>query len=238
MKRFILFLFILFFCTTVFASDLLNEGFDQAGNFPPTGWDVQTTNTGVSYGGKPLTWAQASGTTDPHSPPYSAKVYGAMFYEGEQDEFLITPQLDLSGYTSAAVTFWSAGFGIDSVDTGTTITLSISTDAAKTDWITIWTYPEPEWTTGYEWHEKELDLSEYTGETIWLGWRYTYDAVSYDWAYNYYLDDVTITGALLSDDDDDATGDDDVSDDDDDDDNDNDPGTKSDGNDSGGDNCG
>ena len=107
-----------------------------------------------------------------------------------QDELLYTMALDLVPYNLAELSFWNSGFDSLAGIIGTVITLEFSTDIVKEEWTVIWTFPEPAWTPGGQWYEHTIDLSELTGQTIWLGWRYTFDGVSEPLGINYYLDDV------------------------------------------------
>lgn len=111
-----------------------------------------------------------------------------------QDELIYTPEIELSTVDAASVTFWSMGYGSLQVDHGTVITVEVSTDPGKGAWDVLWTYPEPEWTLGYHWYEKTVDLSAYVGDKIYLGWRYTFDGVSAGQGKMYYLDDILVQG--------------------------------------------
>ena len=130
-----------------------------------------------------------------------------------QNEFLFSPEIDLTDFTLASLDFWSAGFAAFKSSNGTTITLEVSTDPESGAWTPIWTYPEPDWTDELTWYKKTIDLSEYDGQKIYLGWRYVWDATSDAHGAPYALDSVIVTAIENSQVDDDDSSDDDSDDD-------------------------
>ena len=72
---------------------ILSEDF-TAGKVPPDGWELNQTN--LDY-----TWNNDS--TDPLTEPYCGSCYHD---NGTQDEWLITPSLNFSGYTRIYLHFW------------------------------------------------------------------------------------------------------------------------------------
>jgi len=122
-------------------------------------------------------------------------VIGAVAPEA-QDEFLYTGEIELTDVDAASVTFWSNSYSADQVGHGTVVTLEVKvgSDEDGGEWDVLWTYPEPEWIIGFHWYEKTIDLSNYVGEKIFLGWRYTFDGVSSDQGKMYSVDDILVTG--------------------------------------------
>jgi hypothetical protein len=81
-------------------SPILPEGF-EAGLMPPTGWSVINTNPTRN-------WDLVDAVTYPdfiHSGTYAAWVN----YDtpNPSDEWLITPEIDLDGYTTVTLSFWA-----------------------------------------------------------------------------------------------------------------------------------
>lgn len=158
---------------------VLSEAFE--GTFPPTGWSVivdvgEGWNTNVYWGRANITpgTGQAAGAD-------SDSLGDAV------DTTLVTPLFDLTGYTSANLTFDSnfqefAGEGEAWTD--------ISTDGGTT-----WTnfhnraVDEPAAGTSYSY-----DLSAYVGGTAQL--RFRFEAPDWDWFW--YIDNVKVTGASSS----------------------------------------
>ena len=87
-------------------STLLEEGFDVAGDFPPTGWThIQTAPNPDD------TWIQ----TNPSDPAInfdnidSESLYSAMVPhepDNDQDEWLITPEINAGGETPTVLEFY------------------------------------------------------------------------------------------------------------------------------------
>jgi len=106
---------------------IFSENFEQ-GTFPPDGWTVQQTNENE-------TWAQADGLMDSQ---YAASV----LYDdalGLQDEWLISPSIDLSSHTSLYLNFTAAlsyGYSISPYN-NYDVFVKISTDGGTT-WSSIW----------------------------------------------------------------------------------------------------
>lgn len=203
-----------------FGDELINEGFEEG--VPPAGWTV-IDNFGWSLGNWDMNYNYV------RSGNYSAGVYGAdkddPFYSLPQDELLYTGAIDLSMYTSAEITFWDLSWNTDDdvIKYNTITTLEVSSDVEKATWTPIWTFPD----SGMDhcvWYEEIVDLSDYAGQTIWLGWHHYYNGDPQgDHGDSFFVDDVVVTADIGDDDDDnddDSTDDDETDDDSDDDDND------------------
>ena len=183
---------------------------------PPVLWGLEPTSSNTWDKGSALLidFANVDGADDFQPGGNCGRMVGNDVSE-EQDELLITPPIDLSSLTSPTLSFWNAGYAAAKADQGTTVTLEVSTDAQKGTWTPIWTYPDADWTEEFTWYEKTVDLSTYEGQTIWLGWRYTWNGEGGDNGLPYALDTVVVTAVDSGDDDDDDAADDDDDDDDD-----------------------
>ncbi len=125
-------------------STLLDENFDDcitsgySGNIPST-WSQTKKNTSSTwkivktYG---HIGASCSADTSSYSDGWGGDAYGA-----GQDEYLITPALDLSGKKNATMAFQFSGqeksLSENVVSGKTTVTLEASTDGGK-NWTSIW----------------------------------------------------------------------------------------------------
>ena len=158
---------------------ILSEGFE--GSWPPTGWNVYDLD------GAGETWTYD--TTVYHTGSRSALHYYGPIGNMENG-WLVTPRIDLTGYTSAELTFWS--FGTD-----------ISWHYYWGIWITTDPDPDPTVSTYVElqeitptssgvWEQFTIDLSAYAGQQIYLAFVY-----QGDWADIWNVDDVEVLGTPL-----------------------------------------
>jgi len=156
---------------------LLVEGFEDA--FPPTGWARLTS--GQSY-----QWEQTAARA--HSGFYSAWVhYGPQGYQ--QDEWLVTPALDLTSATMPALEFWEDEADWSSYGDHHYIAVSTTsqTDPAAFTMIETWT-PANHPIDGFAGDPVYVDLGAFAGEpVVYVAFRYT--GV---WADDWYVADVRI----------------------------------------------
>ncbi len=137
---------------------LLNQDFTASqGNFTISNVSLDPALTEV--------WTQTSS--------YGMKASGyANYTDFAAESWLISPQIDLTMYTDAKCSFYQALNYFSSVATAKDeATLWISTDKANWTQLTGYTYPTTmSWTfveTG------DIDLSDYSGQKIYLGFKYT-----------------------------------------------------------------
>lgn len=150
---------------------LLEEGFED-GIMPPTDWSIEIENPD-------FTWMVVD---DPvYNGSFAAKCPGAN--PPDQDEWLITPSLDLTGYDEVILTFWinSIAFGSD-----WTVELQVNDDI-------LWDMVNEESWSSYEYRLKTVDLSSYIGDTVTIAWRYV-GTRGFDAA----LDDVCVLGEIYA----------------------------------------
>jgi len=155
---------------------LLSEGFEDGVMPPPGGWStIDTSST--------RNWGIVDAVTYPdfvHSGDYAAWVN----YDSTvaSDEWLISPDIDLIGYSSVTLTFWAES---DTLYPGATMELHIR-GAGFDD--TIWDMIQDETWDTFEYREMTFDLSNYIGDTINISWRYVgLDGESFG------LDDILVT---------------------------------------------
>jgi len=146
--------------------DLSYESFEDA--FPPDGW--RTMTSGASY-----TWVQSS-------EQVYAGISSAYLEWGSQgawqDEWLVTPALDSSGFGALFLEFYETGAYWDNWGWSHEILVSTTVADDPAAFTSIWTvtpdsYSAP-WlnSAGGEWGLVELSLAEYIGDTIYLAIRY------------------------------------------------------------------
>ncbi len=158
---------------------LLEEGF-ESGVMPPTGWSVIDGTSSTRH------WQLVDTSDDPawiHSGTYAGWVN---YEEADQDEWLISPLMDLTGVQSPTVEFWvyannnwiaDAELQFLVIDGGGTFTNTLWEQSNET-----WPYPSA-------YYQLQIDLSAYEGQSVYLAWRYVGnngDSIA--------LDDILVTG--------------------------------------------
>lgn len=151
----------------------LSEGFEGA-VFPPAGWTLW--NVGAGF---------VTTSTRVHSGTLSAYHNDD---SGQQDDWMVTPAIDLTGSSSARLNFWqnenfSSWAEIHRIYV-TTDTTGIMGDTSA--WTLVYDGIGPEDT----WEQVLVDLSAYDGQTIYLGFYY-----SGNFADEWYIDDVIVEDA-------------------------------------------
>ncbi|MCK5038157.1 MAG: hypothetical protein KAS16_03565 [Thermoplasmata archaeon] len=164
---------------------ILTEGFD-GGVFPPAGWSVDQTATGVYMGLVGLYWDLWDDTYFPVtvSPPNCAGIYwgDGTGLDPVQDERLRTPSLDLSTASDASVTFMSCYYW-DSSDPSDFNDVEVSTDGGGSwtqvaDLLHDATYElggAGFGGAGWNWNEVPItiDLTPYCGfPNVQVAWHY------------------------------------------------------------------
>ena len=149
----------------------LNEGFEGA--FPPADWTLVQTSADTGFT-----------QTDvlAHSGTYSAL---HSYYVGQQDNWMVTPAIDLTGSALARLNFWQyesySSYYLSHQVYVTTDTTGIMGDT--TAWDLVY---EGVGTEG-AWEQILVDLSGYDGQTIFVGFYYSGNDAD-EW----YIDDVVV----------------------------------------------
>ena len=158
-------------------TDYLNESFEGA--FPPAGWTI-------IHAGGGSTWTQSDDYRYIHSGLHSARIHYDL--PGvPQDEYLVTPALDLSAVDSATLEFYEfqAGWPAYGEQHSVAVSTTSQTDPAAFTPLVVWTPTDHSISDA----PVTLSLADYVGEsTVYLAFRYTGENAD-DW----YLDDVRVT---------------------------------------------
>jgi len=139
--------------STLGSFNTLTEGFED-GLMPPIGWYTIESNTAQP-------WFIVNYT---HSGDYAAWIN----YDSstQSDNWLVSPNIDLTGYVKANLTFWAAS------DTGyPTATMELHIRGEGFDDILWDMIQDEDWDT-FEYRELTFDLSAYVDKTINISWRY------------------------------------------------------------------
>ncbi|PLX12308.1 MAG: hypothetical protein C0598_06270 [Marinilabiliales bacterium] len=143
---------------------LLEEGFDF--DFPPADWTIIDFNTNGNN------WIQTNPENGPFSEIDPTSLFSAMvpWVAEDQDEWLITPEINAGGEAPLKVE-WYAGVSGPWIQFAT-LKLHISTDGGTT-WTELWNAadvldPDASWA----WNFVSINLDDYADAPFWLGWQY------------------------------------------------------------------
>ncbi len=164
-------------------TDLFLECFEDG--VPPTGWSAIVNNA--------FTWESSDFLS--YEGVYHATCLYDEYYTGFQDEWLITPVIDLTtGGASWKLDFWWKGSYYWSVSPWNSCDLivKISTDGGA-NWDDLWTEHDEGEFTNWEWHNTVIDLSAYLAENnVILAFNYSgYDGAQFS------IDAVSINDAAM-----------------------------------------
>jgi len=141
---------------------LFTEGFD-GGTFPPKDWTQNVTNE--SY-----TWEHGLFEDFNFDDIDPENVQSATIsYDFDQDEWLISPVIDLTEFTSPLLSFYAL-YGTDFLNAAV-MKLLISTDSNHEEWQELWMTEDDG--GSFEWRLVEVDLSNFKGSSsVKLAWQY------------------------------------------------------------------
>ncbi len=138
----------------------LKEHFDGE-TFPPAGWTQKITNTAK-------TWMKGNPSSHPFTEIDSTNKYSAIcpYVAENQDEWLISPAVTLP--SGSNILEFYAGYNSKWLSNATVV-LHISTDGGAT-----WTKLGEANNDGKEWEWRKIivDLIDYAGKSVMLGWQY------------------------------------------------------------------
>ncbi len=171
---------------------IFNESFEGS-TFPPTGWTLQTAIADN-------TWKESTGYSiagDPPTPinPQDGQKFAYVQWQGEQDqdEWLISPVIDLSNKNELAMTFYFNGSYHWSV-TNDNCDLTLKARIGEGTWADLWTELDFNWTSelNYVWNKVTItNLAAYEGKpNVQFAFVYT----GKDGA-NFNIDNITLFSA-------------------------------------------
>ncbi len=135
--------------------------------FPPSGWTQTIANAGFSWNRiEPLIYFSGTYVLD--------CVYDDNPTPLPQDEWIITPPIDLSAVVTPFIKFgWMMSYywGVDPFD-NYDLVLQISTDGGM-GWMPLWSESDEGVFDDFTWVEKAIDLGVYATETnVMFAWQY------------------------------------------------------------------
>ena len=183
-----IYLFLVTMSLSLFAfsqTDILTEDFESAsGTTPPSGWTISSNGAGWSFGSNLSStyWSIPS-----HTVYAAANDDGAGSSNDGSMDYLKTPVLDLSSYSSVLLTF----DGFMTGDYSETATIEVSTDNGST-WTTVFDVP-----AANDWTTYTVSLASYAGQSSVMVAFHADD--NGDWASGFAVDNVHIYEPLAYD---------------------------------------
>lgn len=168
MKNLITTILILFY-STLSALTIYETGFET--DPLDDGWTLVTTGAG---------WQRISILSNPFAANSGSYGMGHLDDIGTQSDWLISPPVHLPQEKGLKVIFYESG---NYTEYYTLHEVRISTDNGETWHMVYSAVPE-----GSEFLKKEIDLQQFAGETVLIGWYY-----SGDYSDQWYIDDVKVT---------------------------------------------
>jgi hypothetical protein len=183
MKKLLLVPLALILFAAPMAVDLLVEGFENDTGDPPVGWHVE--EEAPWYYSWYFWYYPGSGEGHGGSDGY-ANHYGYDYYYNV-DSWLVSPELDMSGYENLSFSIWHSGYGVELYN-GTFI---MGTDVAAPDtgdFVELAELGAPPWHPS--WEEVTADASAFDNESnVTFAIRYIGLGGN-----GLYIDDVLVTG--------------------------------------------
>jgi hypothetical protein len=166
------------------ATFLINEGFESS-TFPPTGWTVQNFTS--------VTTLQWMPSTVFHSGAKAAQVNSQNPAANERNEWLISPQMNLTTINNPCLKFWwnmSYYWSINPKN-NYDVKVKVSTDGGLT-WSTIWAEDSAGVFTSWEYNYKIIPLDNYATSTNFkIAFQYL-GVIAADAQASVYIDDVSV----------------------------------------------
>ncbi|AZQ60807.1 T9SS type A sorting domain-containing protein [Flammeovirga pectinis] len=111
--------------------------------------------------------------------------------ETAPENWLISSAIDLSSYTSVGLSYWISGFDLYSTEDEMTVLISTTTSDISSFSSIQDTYT----VTGATWEQKNIDLSAYDGQTIYIAFKHE-ETTGDDMGWGLALDDIMLIGTL------------------------------------------
>jgi Secretion system C-terminal sorting domain len=156
---------------------LASEGFEDP-FFPPTDWEIFSFD---------IDWEQTD--IEFNSGSNSAVIFGDIFIES----WLITPEIDLTTATGPKLQYYEYVELDQGLEGQHDVLISTDYDGTDTPDLFNWTVIRTGIVDIFSWDLREIDLSSYIGETVYIAFQYTgvQEDVG-DFGSSWYIDDVIV----------------------------------------------
>ncbi|WP_299335887.1 choice-of-anchor J domain-containing protein [uncultured Psychroserpens sp.] len=182
MKHIITYILLLFMITIIEAQTVIVSEDFETGSFPPNGW---VTYRGLDDIGPNNDWEVTASANTGNNAAFSRYSDPGI---GIAEDWLVSPLIDLSNTTNAALSFFSREFWTTSYASQYDIRVSTASQTAHADFTTLATYND--FPLDYE--KFTIDLSTYDGQQIYIAFVHV-DEYQDDW----YLDDIEVSGIIM-----------------------------------------
>lgn len=159
---------------------LFTEGFETSNSiFPPSGW---VSFRGVNLLGNAQDWD--GGAVYANSGNYAALSVYENVTGGLAEDWLVTSQINLTGYTNTTLSFSYSDYYTTNYSSELIVKVSSNSQTSHSDFTTIDTFSEP----GGAYTQTTLDLSAYDGQSIYIAFIHINDNGDV-----IYLDDISVS---------------------------------------------
>jgi len=152
---------------------IFEEGF-ESGTFPPADWEIESNVTASTWENS-IGFTAGTITIEPVDGLNFARVNWQTGLD--QDEWLITPSIDFTGYEGGELTFWFNGSYYWSVD-DPKCTLKLHSKIGTGAWTVLWNVVEDtsfvSTSINWNWLLATVSLAQFEGESnVKFAWVYT-----------------------------------------------------------------
>ncbi len=151
------------------------EGFETS--FPPTGWGTYFLNDD---------WQQND--YEMNSGLYSA----AIFCDPENEAWLITPAIDLTTASGSFINYYERVDQFDYVEGEHNVLISTNYVGSGNPNAANWNVLRNTIEDYFSWELREIDLSTYEGDTVYIAFQYIGSGELYECGTDWYIDDVIV----------------------------------------------
>jgi len=171
MKKIFLLFTTLLIVNCVYSQTTLEEGFES---WPPDGWQILELGAALDGWRDDFNGLSHTGDGSAHSSIDNSQC----------DNWLVTPQIEVAS-NNYQLTFWDYQDSIEFYDKASVLVSIGSGDPTDGDFVEIYTTSTP--LNEEVWEERTIDLSSYSGQNIYLAFRY--EGTWHAWN----LDDVSVS---------------------------------------------
>lgn len=150
----------------------------EGGIFPPADWGIYSQLNDAQN------WVLNDWNN--HTPGGSHSAQHASIAEGNADNWLVTPQINMPEEGFFYLSFWGYDQGTWSYGKNSILVSTGSADPADGDYVEVWTPAEIG--EGWVWNRYFVNLEDYAGQEVYIAFRYE----GFAWGHSWFIDDVEL----------------------------------------------